>query len=270
MNQPTFNSVFTRSGVNGTCRNRTPVASKTALPIAAAVTVIDTSPAPFASASIALTHPRGDRRRLGELRSGGGRHRRGRDHQPARDDRGLGPRDRPPRLQRDRLAGRAHRRACRELRRRGTDQLREAHRPAASHLLLRPEDRAGSSTTSTARASGPRPASSPSARSTPGCCGTSPAATAHVTDVTNAVAHAADGPRDARLGRRAARLLGIPRRCCRRSGPSSEATARPRAPRSAASRSPASSATSRPRCSARPASTPATPRTPTAPAASCS
>ena len=44
-------AAFTRSAVNGSCRSRAPVASKTALPIAAAVTVIDVSPAPIAAAS---------------------------------------------------------------------------------------------------------------------------------------------------------------------------------------------------------------------------
>ena len=42
---------FTRSGVKGTCRMRTPVASKMALPTAAAMTVIAVSPAPVASTS---------------------------------------------------------------------------------------------------------------------------------------------------------------------------------------------------------------------------
>ena len=41
----------------------------------------------------------------------------------------------------------------------GVDRLRDGDRAAALDLLLRPEDRAGSSTTSTARASAPRPAS---------------------------------------------------------------------------------------------------------------
>ena len=39
-------AAFTRSGVNGTSRMRAPVASKIALPIAAATTVIAVSPAP--------------------------------------------------------------------------------------------------------------------------------------------------------------------------------------------------------------------------------
>jgi hypothetical protein len=44
-------AAFTRSGVNGTSRMRTPVASKMALPIAAATTVIEVSPVPQASSS---------------------------------------------------------------------------------------------------------------------------------------------------------------------------------------------------------------------------
>ena len=44
-------AAFTRSGVNGTSRRRTPVASKIALPTAAATIVIAVSPAPIASES---------------------------------------------------------------------------------------------------------------------------------------------------------------------------------------------------------------------------
>ena len=39
-------AAFTRSGVNGTVRMRTPVASKTALPSAAATGAVEASPAP--------------------------------------------------------------------------------------------------------------------------------------------------------------------------------------------------------------------------------
>ncbi|HUA18833.1 MAG TPA: lipocalin-like domain-containing protein [Bryobacteraceae bacterium] len=46
-----LSAALTRSGVNGIWRNRAPVASKTAFPIAAAMTVIDVSPAPVASSS---------------------------------------------------------------------------------------------------------------------------------------------------------------------------------------------------------------------------
>ena len=61
-------------------------------------------------------------------------------------------------------------------RRRGRRPAARRDRPAALDLLLRARRSRGSSTTSTARASGPRTASCCSARWTPGCCGTSPAA----------------------------------------------------------------------------------------------
>ena len=44
-------AALTRSGVNGTWRIRAPVASKMALPSAAATRVIESSPAPVASSS---------------------------------------------------------------------------------------------------------------------------------------------------------------------------------------------------------------------------
>jgi hypothetical protein len=44
-------AVFTLAGVNGISRSRAPVASNTALPMAAATAVIDVSPAPLASAA---------------------------------------------------------------------------------------------------------------------------------------------------------------------------------------------------------------------------
>ena len=115
-------------------------------------------------------HARGDRRRAGQLRPRGGRHRRGRHHQPARDDGRLGPRDRRADPQRDRLAGHAHRRDRARARRR---------RPAARRspgCRSRPTSAgrrsSGSWTTSTAPASARRTASSRSGRWTPGCCGT--------------------------------------------------------------------------------------------------
>ena len=46
---------MTRSGVKGTWRMRAPVASKIALPIAAATIVIEVSPEPVASTSVRLT-----------------------------------------------------------------------------------------------------------------------------------------------------------------------------------------------------------------------
>ena len=50
----TTSAALTRSGVNGTCRIRTPVASNTALAIAAATIVMVVSPAPVAGSSIRL------------------------------------------------------------------------------------------------------------------------------------------------------------------------------------------------------------------------
>ena len=104
--------------------------------------------------------------------------RRGRHHQPARDHRRLGPRHRRADPQRHRLAGHAH-----------PGHLRRARRPRRRRRALPREDgparwpptspgrrRAGSSTTSTAPASGPSAASSRSGRWTPGCSGTRPAA----------------------------------------------------------------------------------------------
>ncbi len=46
-----LSAALTRSGVNGIWRSLAPVASKTALPMAAAITVMDVSPAPVASSS---------------------------------------------------------------------------------------------------------------------------------------------------------------------------------------------------------------------------
>ena len=101
-----------------------------------------------------------------------------RDHQPARDDRGLGPRDRRADLQRDRLAGHPdRRRSSRELAGdEGVDRLREdVGLPLSTyfsgpkitwildHVDGRTEARRGA-------------ANSPSATWTPGCSGTSPAA----------------------------------------------------------------------------------------------
>ena len=96
----------------------------------------------------------------------------------------------------------------------------------------------------------------------------------HVTDVDQRQPHHADGPGDARLGRRAAVVLRHPAVDAAGDpavvGPE-HATASPGpAARSAArSRSPATSATSRRPRSARSASRPARRRTPTAPATSC-
>ena len=204
-------------------------------------------------------------------------HRRRRDHQPARDHGGLGPDHRRAGPQRDRLAGHPHRRAL-PLARRARRRRRPVPRPgraAAGHLLLRAEDRAGSSTTSTGPGNAPRPASCSS-----GTIDTwlvwnmtgGPAGGLHVTDVTNAVPHHADGPATRCRGTPGiAAEMGIPLRCCPRSVPPQRFYGEGRAAGVArrACRSPASSATSRRRRSGRPAWRPARPRTPTAPATSC-
>ena len=80
--------------------------------------------------------------------------RRHRHHQPARDDRGLGPQHRQADPPRHRLAGPAHRRPLREhCKAQGMEPLVTARdRPAARPLFLRHQDRAGCSTMSTVRA----------------------------------------------------------------------------------------------------------------------
>ena len=151
-----------------------------------------------------------------------------------------------------------------------------ARRPACRSRPTSPGRRsAGSSTTSTARASAPRRATCCSATWTPGCIWNLTGGTdggLHVTDVTNASRTHADGPRDARLGRRAAATRSACRaRCCRRSGRRSEVYGEVRSGGALAGRAdrrrprrPAGGARS-----ARPASRRARPRTPTAPATSC-
>ena len=95
--------------------------------------------------------------------------------------------------------------------------------PRARSLLLRHQARAGCSTTSPARAqTAPSAASSPSARSTPGWSGTSPAARVHVTDVTNASRTLLFNIRTGELGRRAAAGSSRPARDPARGRASSE------------------------------------------------
>ncbi len=118
-------------------------------------------------------HARGDRRGAGELRCRGRRHRGDRHHQPARDDRRLGPRDRRADLQRDRLAGHAHRRrSCASSP--ATRAWTGCARPPGCRCppTSRGRRSPGSSTTWTAPASGRRTASWRSGRWTPGSCGT--------------------------------------------------------------------------------------------------
>src|SRR5215831_10469670 len=52
----TRRAASTRAGVNGTSRNRAPVASNTALPITAGTSVIDVSPAPVAGTPAGVTN----------------------------------------------------------------------------------------------------------------------------------------------------------------------------------------------------------------------
>ena len=118
-----------------------------------------------------------DRRRAEEGRHRPRRPRRRRHHQPARDGRRLGPQHRRAGLQRDRLAGHAHRQ---DLRRavggRRPGPLPREDRPAARHVLLRPEGPLDPRQRGRRREPGPRPATCCSATWTPGSSGTSPAA----------------------------------------------------------------------------------------------
>ena len=81
--------------------------------------------------------------------------------------------------------------------------------------------------------------------------------------------HHADGPRDARLGRRAAAGVRRPARDAAGDPPVVRGLRRPRPRCCRGCRSARRSATSRPRCSGRPASAPARRSAPTAPARSC-
>ena len=219
----------------------------------------------------------GDRRRaLEQGQPAGLRPRRARHHQPARDHRRVEQEHRPAVLQRDRLAGHPHRPHRQRARARRPRRRHPAARPACRRPRTSPAARSsGSSRTSTACARPPRRATPSSAPPTPGCCGTSPAAQRRRARHRRhqRQPHDADGPRDARLGRRAARASSASRaRCCPRSSrrrtPNAYGDHADR-PVRGTSRSPATSATSRRPWSARSASRPARPRTPTAPATSC-
>ena len=199
-----------------------------------------------------------------------------RDHEPARDDRAVGPRERRAGPQRDRVAGHAHRGARGGAGgRRRSDRLRDDHRTPPLDLLLRPEGALAARRAARRCGRARRPASCCSGRSTRWLIWqlTGGAGWRRARDRRDErQPHAADGPAtldwsrggagaDRDPARDAARdplLLGGLRRAARGT----------RARR--ACRSPACSATSRPRCSDRPASTPARRRTPTGPAASCS
>ena len=112
--------------------------------------------------------PRGaGRRRYLRPRPRGDRH-----HQPARDDRHLGPQDRPADRAGRRLAVPAQHAdlPAAQAGRPGADRP-GAHGPADRRLLLGDARSPGCSTTCRVRASAPRPASWRSGRSTPGCSG---------------------------------------------------------------------------------------------------
>ena len=97
------------------------------------------------------------------------RHRGGRDHQPARDDARLGPRHRQARVQRDRLAGHAHRQDRRPaVRGRRPGPLPRQGGPAAGNLLLGSEGQVDPGQRRRRASQGGGAATSPSATSTHG------------------------------------------------------------------------------------------------------
>ena len=146
-----------------------------------------------------------------------------RHHQPARDHRGLGPQDRRAGPQRHRLAGPPHRRtSAQRLKADGAEAMvRERTGLRPRPLLLRAPSWPGCWTTCPARARAPSGASWPSARSTPGSSGSSPAARSHVTDVSNASRTLLFDIHDAATGTTSCcGSCGVPaQRCCRRSAP---------------------------------------------------
>ncbi len=202
--------------------------------------------------------------RGGHRRRSGGR---GRHHQPARDDGGLGPAHRRAGGARHRLAGHPHRPAAgRAGRGEQRAVVRRAHRAAAGDLLRRTE---------AALAAGQR-------RRPAGAGRTRRGALRHHGQLADLEAHrrarhrrhqrqpdAADEPAHPRLGPGAARRPGRPRGHAAGDPFQSPRCTAPRAASSPGCRWPAPSATSRPRSSARPASSPARASAPTAPAASC-
>ena len=218
--------------------------------------------------------PRGDRPGAVEGRHHPARHRRGRHHQPARDDGRLGQDDRQARLQRDRLAGHAHPVDRRPPRGATAASSASSRRSACRCPPTSPAPRSsGSSRTSTA----------PARRRTRGelLFGTTDTwvlwnltggtdGGVHVTDVTNASPHAVHGPRDLPWDDEILEAFGVPRSMLPEIRSSSEVygTVESVDACCARCRSPASSATSRPRPSARRRSRPARRRTPTAPATS--
>ncbi len=142
-------------------------------------------PADLPAARLGRARPGGDlgdpdrrgRRGAGTRTAAPARHRGHRHHQPARDHGRLGPRDRQADPQRDRLAGPPHRGVLRspEARRPRGVHPRE-DRPGDRRLLLGHQARLDSRQRRRAPGPRPRPASWRSAPSTPGWCGSSPAA----------------------------------------------------------------------------------------------
>ena len=123
-------------------------------------------------------HPGGDRRGHGDARPAPAGPRRHRHHQPARDHRRVEPAYRHARDERARVAGHARwRRGRGDVAQRRPRPFPRADRAPALDLLQQPENRAGSSTTSPARANRPKRAISSSATSTPSWSGISPAST---------------------------------------------------------------------------------------------
>ena len=167
---------------------------------------------------------------LAKARHRRARRRRDRHHEPARDDRGVGARDRPPHRQRDRLAGPPHRADVRRAARGGAARRCSPRRPASCSTPTSPAPScAGCSTTSPARGRARDAASSRSARSTRWLVWQLTGGRVHCTDATQREPHAALRHPDRRLGRRAAaRCSTFRARCCRASSrrPASAAEAR--------------------------------------------
>ncbi len=201
----------------------------------------------------------------------GGRRRRHRHHQPARDDRGVGPRHRRAHPQRHRLAGPPDRGFLRCPEGQGARPGHPAEdRPGDRRLLLRQQ--AALDPGQRARRPGPRREGRTGLRHDRHLAGVEADRRRAARDrrqqrlADDALQH-----RDGRLGRRSCSSGWASRgRSSRRSGPRPRSSATPR--RTCSTRrspSPGSRATSRPRSSASSASNAGSPRTPTAPAASC-
>ena len=211
-------------------------------------------------------------RGAGARRPAGGRHRRHRHHQPARDHGAVEPPQRPAHPPRHRLAGPPHRAAVRAAARaRGHGRPGAAqHRAGDRPLLQRHQDplAAGPRERRAHRRRAWRPGlrhhrqlAAVEADRRPRACHRREQRGAH-----DAVRHPPQ-----RVGPRAAEGAARARQPAAARVPQQPRVRRDRPPSGSARRSPspASPATSRPRCSARPASRPGWRRTPTAPAASC-